>query len=207
MSLIPQPSLGGKQPPFSIDLAAAGWSQHLAKRLIRFKSLGSGPERDPVAGREAAIPITDIDYWQGRWVLCPLRIESEKGEGMTFADAVVAASRENRIVSTALTGRNGTVKEYINAADWSLSIVLGLQHTGDTGEIADEWPEQELRRLRKLLETQQALLVQSEFLDALQISRIVIRSYSVQQMTEANYQVVTVSAVSDEEYQIFSNEY
>ena len=32
----------------------------------------------------------------------PLRLELEDGEGVTFADAVAAASREHRIVSTAL---------------------------------------------------------------------------------------------------------
>jgi hypothetical protein len=49
--------------------------------------------------------------------------------------------------------------------------------------------------------------VHSEFLDALNIGRLVVRSYAVRQMTEANYQVIEVSAVSDEDYEIFSNDY
>ena len=206
MSIIPQPSLGGKKLPVSIDLAALSWGQHMAKRLVRFTELGGSPERDGVSCHELGQPITDPEYWEGRWVLCPLRLELEDGEGVTFADAVAAASREHRIVSTALVGRDGTVKEYINAGDWSVNIVLGLQHT-DGGVIADEWPGTEVRQVRTLLEAKEALRVHSEFLDALNIGRLVIRSYSARQMTEANYQVIEISAVSDEDYEIFSRDY
>ena len=206
MSIIPQPSLGGKKLPVSIDLAALSWGQHMAKRLVRFTDWGGSPERDGVSCHELGQPITDPEYWEGRWVLCPLRLELEDGEGVTFADAVAAASREHRIVSTALVGRDGTVKEYINAGDWSVNIVLGLQHT-DGGVIADEWPGTEVRQVRKLLEAKEALRVHSEFLDALNIGRLVIRSYSARQMTEANYQVIEISAVSDEDYEIFSRDY
>ncbi len=206
MSTIPQPSLGGKKLPVSIDLAAVSWGQHMAKKLVRFKELGSGPDRDGISGHEIGRPITDQAYWEGLWVLCPLRLERENGEGLTFVDAVAAASRENHIVSTVLTGRDGTVKEYINSGDWAVSIVLGLQST-EGGLIADEWPGTELREARKLLERKEALRVHSEFLDALDIGRLVVRSYVVRQMTEANYQVIEVSAVSDEDYEIFSNDY
>lgn len=192
--------------PVSIDLAAVSWGQHISKRLVRFTELGGSPERDGVSCHELGQPITDPEYWEGRWVLCPLRLELEDGEGVTFADAVAAASREHRIVSTALVGRDGTVKEYINAGDWSVNIVLGLQHT-DGGVIADEWPGTEVRQVRKLLEAKEALRVHSEFLDALNIGRLVIRSYSARQMTEANYQVIEISAVSDEDYEIFSRDY
>lgn len=206
MSMIPQPSIGGKKLPVSIDFAAMSWAQHMAKRLVRFKELGGSPDREGITGREVGQPITDPEYWEGRWVLCPLRLERENGEGLTFADAVASASREHRIVSTALTGRDGTVKEYINAGDWAVSIVIGLQHT-EGGVIADEWPGTELRELRKLLEAKEALRVHSEFLDALNIGRLVVRSHAARQMTEGNYQVVEISAVSDEDYEIFSKEY
>lgn len=206
MSLIPQPSLGGKKLPISIDLAAMSWGQHMAKKLVRFKEPDGRPDRDGITGHKVGQPITDPEYWEGRWVLCPLRLERENGEGLTFADAVAAASREHRIVCTALTGRDGTVKEYINAGDWAVNIVLGLQST-EGGTIADEWPDNEVREVCKLLDCGETLRVHSEFLDALNIGRLVIRSYSLRQMTESNYQVVEISAVSDEDYEIFSKEY
>lgn len=139
-------------------------------------------------------------------MLCELTLAQEGGESLTFVDAVAAVSRQKRIVSTALTGRDGTVKEYINAEDWQINIVLGIQSEAN-GEIADEWPGDELRRLRKLLDAKETLNVYSEFLDVFNIGRIVIKSYSATQMTEANYQAVEISAESDEEYEIFSKEY
>lgn len=206
MSIIPQPSLNGVKVPFSADLAAISRAQYELKRLVRFKDARSDADRSGMSFHETGAPITDPGWWEGRWVLCPVRLERENGEGVTIADAVAAASREHRIVSTALTGRDGTVKEYINAGDWAVNIVVGLQHT-ENGRIADEWPDGELRELRKLLERKEALRVHSEFLSALQIGRLVIRGYSVRQMTEANYQAVEISAVSDEDYEIFSNDY
>lgn len=206
MSIIPQTSIGGVKLPISADLTVLSWANYMSKRLVRFKELGGSPDRDGVTMREVGRPITDPAVWEGRWVLCPLRLELETGEGLTFADAVAAASREHRIVSTALVGRDGTVKEYINAGDWSVSLVLGLQAESG-GMITDEWPGDELRTLRKLLEAKETLRVHSEFLDALNIGRLVIKSYKVPQMTEANYQVAEISAVSDEDYEIFSNDY
>ena len=206
MSIIPQTSIGGVKLPISADLTVLSWANYMSKRLVRFKELGGSPDRDGVTMREVGRPITDPAVWEGRWVLCPLRLELETGEGLTFADAVAAVSREHRIVSTALVGRDGTVKEYINAGDWSVSLVLGLQAESG-GMITDEWPGDELRTLRKLLEAKETLRVHSEFLDALNIGRLVIKSYKVPQMTEANYQVAEISAVSDEDYEIFSNDY
>lgn len=193
--------------PVSIEMGAMSWGQHMAKGFIRFKDLGGGPARDGLEGRELGVPITDPSYWEGRWVLCPLRLERETGEGLTFADAVASVSRENHIVSTALTGRDGTVKEYINAGDWAVNIVIGLQKLNGNGEIEDEWPSDELRALRRLLEGNEALRVYSEFLDAMGIDRVVIRSYGAKQMTESNWQSVEISAVSDDDYEIFSVEY
>ena len=71
MSLIPQPSLGGKKLPVSIDLAAMSWGQHMAKKLIRFKELGGSPERDGITVHEIGQPITDPEYWEGLGTLPP----------------------------------------------------------------------------------------------------------------------------------------
>ena len=64
MSIIPQPSLGGKKLPISIDLAAVSWAQHMAKKLVRFKEPGGSPQRDGISGHEIGQPITDAAYWE-----------------------------------------------------------------------------------------------------------------------------------------------
>ena len=215
MSIIPQPSIGGVKLPISIDLADISWANYMSKRLVRFKEGRKGEavswegRGEEIKTQETGLPITDRTWWEGRWVLCPLRLraQTESGEvSLELADAVAAVSRERRIVSTALVGRDGTVKEYINEGDWVVNLVVGVQAVRE-GMIADEYPGEELRELRKILDAKAAIEVQSEFLAIFDITKIVIKSYSATQMTEANYQAVSISAVSDEDYEIYSNDY
>lgn len=213
MSLtIQQPGKWGAKIPVAIDLAAASWGQYLLKNLIRFKQgrTGQSPNWEghgnDITTGGVGVPITDRSFWEGRFVLCELTFEKGDGERLTLADAVAAVSRERRIVSTALVGRDGTVKEYINEGDWAVNIVGGVQAI-ENGRIADEYPAEALRELRKYLEDKEALRVHSEFLDVFGITRLVIKNFSVTQTTEQNYQAVSISAVSDEDVEIFSKEY
>lgn len=212
VGIVGNPSLGGKELPLSVNLAGANWGQYYLKKLVRFKEgrRGEGPSwegrGEDMTTHEAGVPITDREWWAGRWALCEVTLEREDGNRLVLADAVAAVSREKRIVSTALTGRDGTVKEYINDGDWTVSIVAGVQAVRD-GAIADEWPGEELRELCKYLDEPGALRVHSAFLDIFGITHIVVKGRSVTQMTEQNYQAVSISAVSDEEYEIYSNEY
>lgn len=201
--------------PISIDLAAVSWANYMSKRLVRFKEgrKGEAPSwegrGEEITAAERGVPITDRAYWEGRYVLCPVRLRAQTESGTLeteLPDAVAAVSRERRIVSTALTGRDGTVKEYINEGDWAVNLVVGIQAVRD-GVIADEWPGDELRELRKVLDTKAAIEVHSEFLAIFDITKIVIKSYQATQMTESNYQAVSINAVSDEDYEIYSTEH
>lgn len=206
------PGNAGSFIPIAIDLAAASWGQYLAKNLVRFKQgrQGEAPNwegrgEDSTTG-DVGVPLTDREWWSGRYVLCEVTLEGEDGSRLTLPDAVATVSRERRIVSTALTGRNGTVKEYVSEGDWQIGLTVGVQAVRN-GVIADEWPSDELRELRKMLEGTEALKVHSEFLDVFGITRIVVKGYSATQMTDQNYQAVSISAVSDEEIDLWSEDY
>lgn len=105
-----------------------------------------------------------------------------------------------------MVGMDGTVKEYINDGDYNLNIVVGIAAVRD-GVIVDEYPADGLRELRTFLDEKAALSVQSDFLDVFDINRLVIKSFSVTQDTASNYQSVSLSAVSDEEYNVYSTDY
>ncbi|WP_301212403.1 DUF6046 domain-containing protein, partial [uncultured Alistipes sp.] len=168
--------------PFSIDLAAISWANYMSKRLVRFGEgrQGEAPSwegrGEAIKAQDRGVPITDRAWWEGRYVLCPVKLRAQTESGtleLELPDAVAAVSRENRIVSTALVGRDGTVKEYINAGDWAVNLVVGVQAVRD-GVIADEYPGDELRTLRQLLDTKTAIEVHSEFLAIFDITKIVI---------------------------------
>ena len=100
----------------------------------------------------------------------------------------------------------GTVKEYISDGDFDINIAVGIQGVED-GKVANVYPEEDLRELRKFLEVDKPISVQSAFFDLFEINRLVVKSYSLTQGTESNYQEITISALSDNEYNVFSSDY
>ena len=173
------------------------------------QSKGSFPQREE-AGEftpsPVASPITDPAWWEGRYVLCPLRLRLEDGTTLELADAVVAMTRTKQIITTQVVGMTGTVKEYISSGDYDINIAVGIQGLED-GKIADRYPEEGLRELLRYLEVDKPIQVQSAFLDLFRVNRIVIKSYSLTQDTATNYQELTLSALSDDEYNIYSTDY
>ena len=198
--------------PVSPQMVAVSWANYMAKRLVRFKpGRVAGPvswqgHGEDITTHTLAQPVTDRSYWQGRWVLCPLTLRAEGVAEVELADAVAAVTRERRIVSTEVVGRAGSVKEYVTEGDWSVSLVVGVQPV-EAGYIEDVYPLDALRSLRRVLEAKMAIEVYSEFLSIFDIDRIVVKGYSVQQATESNYQAVSITAVSDDDYNIYSSEY
>lgn len=179
--------------------------------LYRFPGPGKGAHSWSREGREFAptstgAPLTDSSYWLGRYTLCPLLLRLEDGTELSLPDAVVAMTRTKQIVTTAVVGMAGTVKEYIADGDFDINIAVGLQGTQD-GLIADVYPEEALRQLRKFLEVDKPIQVQSAFFDLFEINRLVIKSYSLTQATASNYQELSISALSDNEYNVFSSDY
>lgn len=151
-------------------------------------------------------PLTDKSVWQDRYVLCEMTFRRADGRTMVMNDVVCAISRAKNIVTTSMIGRDGTVKEYINDGDWQVNILVGVVAIRD-GEIVDEYPAEGLKVLRSFLDTKEAISVHSSFLDVFDINKLVIKSYSVQQDTASNYQTVSVQAMSDDDYYIYSAEY
>ncbi len=156
--------------------------------------------------RTVGLPLTDPSYWSGRYALCELLLRTSTGEELIIPDAVVAMTRSKQIVTTQVIGMSGTVKEYISDGDYDINIAVGIASLED-GKLTDSYPSDELRELRAFLEASEPITVQSAFFDIFEINRIVIRSYSITQSTESNYQDLTISALSDDEYNVYSTDY
>ena len=198
--------------PISFQFVAAGAATQAKGLLYRFKPsrTGESPSWDgrenDITTNELRSPITDKSYWEGRYALCELTLENSQGKRLVMNDAIVSVSRTKNIVSTQMVGMDGTIKEYISAGDYDLSIAVGVAAVED-GVIVDEYPTEGLRELREFLDGNESIEVYSEFLSIFEIDRIVVKNYSVSQDTASNYQSVSITAVSDEEYNIYSTEY
>lgn len=150
--------------------------------------------------------MTDPSVWADRYALCTLYFRKESGEQLEMNDAVVSVSRKKNIVTTQLVGMDGTVKEYVNADDYSIKIAVGVQAVKD-GVFVDEYPTEGIKELRKFFDLNEPIMVSSEFLKIFEIDRLVITDFAVNQTTESNYQPITLSALSDAEYNVYSTEY
>lgn len=131
---------------------------------------------------------------------------SESASDMRITEAICSVSKSKNIVKTALVGMSGTIKEYISDGDYDISISVGIAAVED-GRFVDKYPAEGVQALRELLDKNEALYVDSEFLRLFDVTRIVVTSYSIQQMTDSNRQIVAIRCVSDDDYVINNNEY
>lgn len=99
-------------------------------------------------------------------------------------------------VTTAVTGRDGTVKECISANDYEVEVTFMLIST------ADEYPAEAMRQLAALAREKQTVYVDSEFLRLFDIDRVVVTEMEVNQETYGNTQAVKLKFDSDDEYDI-----
>ena len=150
--------------------------------------------------------MTDPSFWSDRYALCTLYFRRESGEQLEMNDAVVSVTRKKNIVTTSMVGMDGTVKEYVNADDYQVKIAVGVQAVRD-GVFVDEYPTEGIKQLRQFFDLNEPILVNSAFLEIFNIDRIVITDFSLIQATESNYQPITLSALSDTEYNVYSTEY
>lgn len=147
------------------------------------------------------------DYWLGRTVLTDMVVKVPDEGLLLINDVTVNVSLQKEVVKTALVGRAGTIKEYITDGDYQLSMSVGIVATDENGEIIDQYPERAIAQLREILEKPEALEVSSAFLDLFGITRMVVTGFSAKQMTHSNRQVIEITALSDTEYVIESNDY
>ena len=126
-----------------------------------------------------------------------LEIQQVDYNGQTFGpitllDVIITTSLPRNIVTTPVTGRSGTVKEFISNGDYVISIRGGLYSEGQLP------PNDQLRDLRRLLELPLALPVSCTLLEVMGIYNIVPTSVSWPKVPGyINVQGFEIEALSD----------
>lgn len=112
-------------------------------------------------------------------------------------DAVIDCNSTKNIVSTAINGVSGTVKEWVSNGDVAITIDVTLLGEGN------EYPREKVAELMSLLQANQSLQVGNKTLNEVWgVTRIVVTSFSMPPTPCYNYQTFSISAVSDEAYVI-----
>lgn len=116
-----------------------------------------------------------------------------------FIDVAIKASQVNIIKETPLTKVKGTIKEYIQAMDYLVVLKGNL-----ISEVSGAFPFDLLQGLVRLLKTPEALKVANKYLEAFDISKMVLKSadYDQTQQKYVNVLPFSLNFVSDEDHNL-----
>ena len=147
--------------------------------------------------------LLDLGELEGRTWLTSLALK-HGGKEFVFNECLISLNMEKNIVTTALQGRNGTIKEYISDGDYNITIDAGISNytIDQEGEHNIDYPIDAVAELKNILSLPETLEVQSDFLEIFGIKSAVVKSFDLQQETHSNRQSINIQMLSDEPYEI-----
>lgn len=153
---------------------------------------------------DGRVPFEEIPDLMGSYWLTSLGFRYKGLQDFEFIECVISINQDKNIVTTALQGRDGTIKEYISDGDYSISIEAGINNykEGDETQASYDYPADKIRALHKYLKLKDAIDVQSDFLEIFGVRSAVIKSYNLVQETHSNRQGISISMLSDTPYEI-----
>lgn len=163
-----------------------------------------GPKDTPVAHPAAA----ELHGGAGRGLLglpafCrvtfqPTRTAREGFAGMDLIDPILTVGQPQTIISTPITGRSGTVKEYIGQGDFAVTI-KGILATDPFSEDRFAYPLSQVQLMLQMAALGVALPVQGWLLDVYNIKNLVIQNASFPELPGfTNLQAYELQCLSDE---------
>jgi CheY-like chemotaxis protein len=119
--------------------------------------------------------------------------ENDSDAGLRIDTVLMDISQQRNIVTTAIQGRNGTVKEYISDGDYQITVRGILVEPS-----AYDYPAEQVRELLRLCRVQAAVQAVSPFLQLFQIYDVVITDYQLPQLEGyQNMQPFELTCISD----------
>lgn len=119
--------------------------------------------------------------------------DTPENEAFILNTVLMNVDTVKNVVRTPITGRNGSVKEYINRDDYEINISgLIVSEDGNT------FPREQITAFRNLMDLPKSLAVSSEFLQIFSIHNLVIIRSNVGQIMGYRNQVqFMIQAISD----------
>jgi hypothetical protein len=117
---------------------------------------------------------------------------------ITLPIVLIEVSQQKHIVTTDITGRNGSIKEYVSDGDYVINIKGTL-----TSGANDVYPENELKALLDFLKAPVDIVATSDVLHFIGITNIVVTDYRFEAV-EGNRSIVPfeINALSEPAYEI-----
>lgn len=159
----------------------------------RFEDLESWNGPKPISQENQFFPFSFKKASESNWYLLPwepmINIEAKN----IIAKRYVAKQGKLNI---------GSIKERWSADDYDITITGTLFGMKERGKVEETYPRQDMERLRDYLLSGEALQVNCEPLQILNINRIVIETMNFPFTKGENVQAYEIKAVSDFEFNL-----
>lgn len=197
---------------FRIILSALGLN---ALRVIRYqgqigdqspagsRSVFPAQSGDDAAGRLVSEgPDADVRSYLGTPVFSDIAIQQDGQTPLKLETVLIDVSQNKNIITTAVQGRNGTIKEYIADGDYDITIRGAL-----VNPLSEAYPIDQVRDLHQVLLQSNIIDVVSDYLRIFEIYSIVVTSYRFfQQEGFQNMQLFEIQALSDAPVELISED-
>lgn len=133
-----------------------------------------------------------------------MSISPPKTLDFTFNECLISLNLPKNIVTTALQGKNGTIKEYINDDDYQITLEAAVDSYigNEDSEERFSYPRDKVNELIKMLKKPDELIILSDFLKLFDIKSVVVKDFGMMQETHTNRQAISIQLLSDEPYEI-----
>jgi hypothetical protein len=131
--------------------------------------------------------------WMGTPIFADLRFERVNADPLQLDTVLIDVSQTKNIVTTAVQGRNGTIKEYVSDGDYVINIKGAI-----TTPQSSAYPTGAVRDLLTILKQPAALSIISDYLRIFDIYQIVVTDYRFSQSEGfTNVQFFEINCISD----------
>lgn len=139
-----------------------------------------------------------LTSWLGTPIFSDFRFVKNQGvEDMYLETVLIDVAQTKNIVTTAITGRDGTIKEYISDGDYVINLKGALTTQGNAYPLVD------VRDLLGILRKKETLSIVSEYLRIFDIYNVVVTDYKFSQVEGfQNTQFFEINMISDIPYEL-----
>lgn len=122
-------------------------------------------------------------------------------------DPIVEISRQKKIVTTEIQGRDGSVKEFVSSGDYAVTIKGILASDPTQGTEARRYPTAQVQALKELIDLPQALPVTGRLFKLFGIHNLVIMDHSWPSLPGfTNLQAYELRCLSDDPIELNANQ-
>lgn len=139
-------------------------------------------------------------FFEGVPLWLPLLLQHDEIGELLLENAIVDLTRTKNIITTAVQGLDGTIKEYISNGDWQITVrgIIAQKQYG--------YPKEQYKQLLKFMQLNKPINVANQWLNDAEIYSIVITDFKLPYNPHINCITYEFNALSDKPVELKIND-